>query len=177
MSHTGHLLFYFVVICRDFKASNVLIKFNCSCKNPLTCPCHDKCRVVICDFDAAIRMSDLDELPPTSVLGSGRHIQSSDLYQCLLVGTTGFRAPECAFEIHSNDPGAFSPPISCRCDIFSFGVFCLRFFIAEDGPRSQKTLAMLLLGYHVRKSSVKRVMKPKRIDLPPEKVDKIMKVY
>ncbi len=158
----------------------MLIRFHCSCKkksqNPLTCPCHEKCRIVICDFDAAIQLSDLDELSPASILSSGRHVEGSSLYQCLLVGTTGFRAPECAFEALANDPKAFSPPISCRCDMFSFGVFCLRFFVAEDGPRHQKTLATLLLGYHLKKSRPRKSGMPRRVEVTPEKMDEILKV-
>ncbi len=42
----------------------------------------------------------------------------------------------------------FSPPISTRCDIFSFGVLCLRLMIGEEGPERQKTIAMMLLNYY-----------------------------
>ena len=118
-------------------------------------------------------MTDLDELPPANTLGTSRNASSSNVFQNLLVETTSFRAPECAFEALSNDPAAFTPPVSCRCDIFSFGGFCLRFFVAKDGPRNQKTLAILLLGYHIQKSAVKR---PKSIDVTVQKVEETLKV-
>jgi len=118
-------------------------------------------------------MTDLDELPSASTLGTSRNTSSSNVFQNLLVGTTGFRAPECAFEVLSNHPAAFTPPVSCRCDIFSFGVFCLRFFVAEDGPRCQRTLAILLLGYHIQKSTPRN---PKSINVTVQKVEETLKV-
>ena len=142
-------------IHRDFKASNVLLKITCNCPNPLVCTCRDKYSVVVADFDASVQLDDLNQLPPTTLLTTRNGQEACcSIYQCIPVGTRGFRAPECAFEIISNSPDAYSPPISCRSDMFSFGVFCLRFFTREDSPKTQKTLAMMMLNYYQEKGLV-----------------------
>ena len=133
---------------------------------------------MICDFDAAVQLDHLDQFQPVTILPSGRSVKAGySLYQCLPVGTNGFRAPECAFEIHANHPDAFSPPICCRCDMFSFGIFCLRFFVGEEGPKRQKVLAMLLLSYYMKKGLVEGRTKGVQIKIPSERVEKMLKVW
>lgn len=133
---------------RDVKASNVLIKSQCPCENLLLCSCDAKCKLALCDFDATVELDAQDQLPPVS-FSSNQTLQSlAPQFHCIAVGTDGFRAPECSMHITANSASAFSPPISSRCDIFSFGVLCLRLMVGEEGPYRQKVQAMLLLHYH-----------------------------
>ena len=140
-------------IRRDFKASNVLLKITCSCLNPLVCTCRDKYSVVVADFDASVQLDDLNQLPPTDIQISRNGKKSYSCYRWLPLGTIGFRAPECAFHVISSTQIIY-PPISSQCDMFSFGAFCLGFFIGKNGPKSQKHMAMMLLSYYQEKGSV-----------------------
>ena len=48
----------------------------------------------------------------------------------------------------ANTPTAFSPPLTTKTDIYSFGIFAMRLMISTDTPYSQRSMAMLLLYYH-----------------------------
>ena len=130
---------------RDIKGSNILLKFFCSCNNPLDCACTSKYQVVITDFDAAIELDKQDQLFPSSSALNHTH---TPRYQCIPVGTNGFRAPECSMHIVTNSPNAFSPPISTKCDLWSLGVLVCRMLVGYEGPYSQRDMAMLVLRYH-----------------------------
>ena len=134
---------------RDIKGSNILLKFFCSCSNPLECGCDSKYQVQICDFDAAIELDENEQLPPTQV---GSRISSSRLscnhYVTVPVGTNGFRSPECSMLAISNVTDVFYPPITTRSDIWSLGILTLRILIGATGPSSQREMALLLLHYY-----------------------------
>ena len=134
---------------RDIKGSNILLKFFCSCTNPLECGCDSKCQVQICDFDAAIELDENEQLPPTQV---GSRISSSrpsyNHYVTVPVGTNGFRSPECSMLAISNVTDVFYPPITTRSDIWSLGILTLRILIGATGPSSQREMALLLLHYY-----------------------------
>ena len=133
---------------RDIKGSNILLKFFCSCTNPLECGCDSKYQVQICDFDAAIELDENERLPPTQV---GSRISSRPSYNHYIsvpVGTNGFRSPECSMLAISNVTDVFYPPINTRSDIWSFGILTLRILIGATGPSSQREMALLLLHYY-----------------------------
>jgi hypothetical protein len=127
---------------RDVKGSNILLKFDCVCTNPLECGCDTKYQVQICDFDAAIELDTNERIPCTS--SSSSRMQ----YVCVPVGTNGFRSPECSMLVVSNSSDTFSPPINTRCDIWSLGILTIRMLIGATGPSSQREMALLLLYYH-----------------------------
>ena len=159
---------------RDIKASNVLLKFNCSCDNPLLCPCEVKYSVYLCDYDAAVQLDHNGQLPPTAL----HSLQAiAPQYHCVPVGTNGFRAPECSIHTTANSPNAFSPPIGTPCDVFSFGTLCLRMMLGEEGPYRQRALAMLLLNYHQTQRCVEgRWRKGRQQRVSTATVEKILKV-
>ena len=160
---------------RDVKASNILLKFYCTCTQPLECSCDTKYTLAICDFDAAVQLDENDQLPPVSL--STSHVATSPQYHCIGVGTNCFRAPECSMHVVTNSPGAFSPPISTRCDIFSFGVLCLRLMTGEEGPDRQKTMAMLLLHYYQSENLVEGSRKGGGFNIYTDQINDILKVY
>ena len=145
------------IVHRDLKSSNIL-KFHCSCEHPLECSCEVKYVLVICDFDAAIQLDSNDQLPPASFSSSQLSAQQllamAPQYHCIPVGTNGFRAPESSMHITSSSPDCFSPPISTKCDVFSFGVLCLWLMVGKEGPESQKSLSMTLLHYYQSRNLV-----------------------
>ena len=69
-------------------------------------------------------------------------------FEIIPVGTNGFRSPESSMHTIANTPAAFSPPLSTRTDIYSFGILALRLMISTDTPYSQRSMAILLLHYH-----------------------------
>ena len=48
----------------------------------------------------------------------------------------------------ANTPEVFSPLLSTKTDIYSFGILAMRLMISTDTPYSQRSMAMLLLYYH-----------------------------
>ena len=158
---------------RDLKASNILLKINCSCDNVILCTCKTKYEVVICDFDAAVQLDVHSQLQAVVFSPSQTMQALAPQYHSLPVGTNGFRAPECSMHVTANTPDAFSPPISTQCDMFSFGVLCLRLMIGEEGPYRQKVLATLLLHYHQSIGAVEGVWKTR---LRCDDIDGILKV-
>lgn len=160
---------------RDLKASNVLLKLHCSCKNPILCSCTAKFEVVLCDFDAAVQLDIHDQLQPVTFSSSQTMQAIAPQYHSVPVGTTGFRAPECSMYTTANSPDAFSPRVSTQCDIFSFGVLCQRLMIGEEGPHRQRTLALLLLHYHQNVGSVEGRWKT-GLTVSKTTVEKVLKV-
>lgn len=159
---------------RDVKSSNVLLKFSCGCDNPLFCSCQPKYDVVLCDFDAAVQLDSNCLLPITPMQTL---LAIAPQYHCVPVGTNGFRAPECSMHVIANYPDAFSPPVSTRCDVFSFGVLCVRLMVGEEGPYRQRSLAMLLLFYHQSKRCVEGRWRRNRQRVPLAVVEDILKVH
>ena len=133
---------------RDIKGSNILLKFYCSCSNPLECGCDSKYQVQICDFDAAIELDENEHLPPTQVGSRVASRPSHTQYVCVPVGTTGFRSPECSMLVVTGTPDTFSPPITTRSDIWSLGILTVKMLIGTNGPGSQRQMALLLLHYY-----------------------------
>ena len=133
---------------RDIKGSNILLKFFCSCTNPLECGCDSKYQVQICDFDAAIELDENEQLPPTQVGSRISSWPSYNHYISVPVGTNGFRSPECSMLAISNVTDVFYPPITTRSDIWSLGILTLRILIGATGPSSQREMALLLLHYY-----------------------------
>ncbi|XP_064401598.1 uncharacterized protein LOC135347510 isoform X2 [Halichondria panicea] len=132
-------------IHRDVKASNVLIKFFCNCDNPVQCSCDVKYQVVICDFDAALELDSSSRIPPTTTHSSRSQAKQ---YEIVPVGTNGFRSPESSMLMIANSPDAFSPPLSTKADIYSFGILSMRLMMSTDTPYSQRAMSTLLLYYH-----------------------------
>ena len=125
---------------RDIKGSNILLKFYCSCSNPLECGCDSKYQVQICDFDAAIELDENEQLPPTQV-GSrtSSHLPHTQ-YTCVPVSTTGFRSPECSMLAIANSPESHLHP--SQQEVISGRLEFLH------GPSSQRQMALLLLHYY-----------------------------
>lgn len=161
---------------RDLKASNILVRFHCPCDNPLFCSCDTKYNVVLCDFDAAVQLDARDHLPPVSFPIYQTMQAIAPQYHCIPVGTNGFRAPECSMQVTANSPDAFLPPISTKCDMFSFGILCLRLMIGEEGPYRQKVLAMLLLHYHQSARHVEGSWGNRGLRVSSRKVQDLLKV-
>ena len=138
------------IIHRDVKASNVLIKMLCSCDNPLTCVCSQKCSVKISDFDAALELDSTGSLQPTiiparssnSAPGSNGGVRR--VYQISPVGTDGYRSPESFQLVLSNDASAFNPPLTMKSDIWSVGLILLRMLNGSNGPTSQQKVSNCL---------------------------------
>ena len=142
---------------RDIKGSNILLKFYCSCSNPLECGCDSKYQVQICDFDAAIELNENEQLPPIQV---GSRTYPHTQYVCVPVGTTGFRSPECSMLIVTGSLDAFSPPITTRSDIWSLGILTIKMLIGTNGPGSQRQMALLLLHYYQQRYMHEGLHKP-----------------
>ena len=127
------------VIHRDMKASNILIKMFCECENLLTCTCTYKYSVCIADFDAAVILDSNGSIPPTSV---SNHNQLSpaqrNIYQIVPVGTDGYRAPESAQMVVSNDLSILDPPLTVKADIWSVGLVMIRMLNGANGPTKQQ---------------------------------------
>lgn len=165
--HTAH---------RDVKASNILLKLHCSCKNPILCSCAEKMEVVICDFDAAVQLDVHNQLQPVSFSTSQTMQAIAPQFHSAPVGTNGFRAPECSMYTTANSPNAFSPMVSTHCDIFSFGLLCLRLMVGEEGPYRQRPIALLLLRYHQSVGSVEGRWGEAALEIPVSAVEKELKV-
>ena len=161
---------------RDVKASNVLLKLHCPCKNPILCSCADKYQVVICDFDAAAQLDVHDQLQPVTFSMSQTMQAIAPQYHSAPVGTNGFRAPECSIYTTANSPDAFSPGVSTRCDVFSFGLLCQRLMIGEEGPYRQRALALLLLYYHQSQGFVEGRWGKMNLEVSDSTVEKLLKV-
>ncbi len=69
-------------------------------------------------------------------------------YEIVPVGTNGFRSPESSMLMIANSPDAFSPPLSTKADIYSFGILSMRLMMSTDTPYSQRAMSTLLLYYH-----------------------------
>ena len=80
--------------------------------------------------------------------GAHTHIQANTHVEIVPVGTNGFRSPESSMHTTANTSAAFSPPLTTKTDIYSFGILAMRLMISTDTPYSQKSMAMLLLYYH-----------------------------
>ena len=72
-------------------------------------------------------------------------------FEIVPVGTNGFRSPESSMQTIANTSAAFSPPLTSKTDIYSFGILALRLMISTDTPYSQRSMAILLLHYHQMK--------------------------
>ena len=161
---------------RDVKASNILLKLHCSCKNPILCSCADKMGVVICDFDAAVQLDVRNQLQPVSFSTSQTMQAIAPQYHSAAVGTNGFRAPECSMYTTANSPDAFSPGVTTKCDIFSFGLLCQRLMIGEEGPYRQRAIALLLLRYHQNMGCAEGRWGKSGLEIPESAVEKELKV-
>ena len=137
------------IIHRDMKASNILIKMFCECENLLTCTCTYKYSVCIADFDAAVTLDSNGSIPPMPIPNHNRLPPSQrNIYQVVPVGTDGYRAPESAQMIISNDLSILDPPLTVKADIWSVGLLMIRMLNGANGPtRQQKVSDLTLLGY------------------------------
>lgn len=116
-------------------ASNILVKLQCSCEEPLTCRCSNKCRVVLSDFDSSCELDHHNQLTPIrTVMGP----VFKEVYYVAPVGTNGFRPPESSLQTITNHHNAIIPSLTTAADIWSFGILLLRLLIGADGPSSQR---------------------------------------
>ena len=76
------------------------------------------------------------------------HTHTHTQFEIVPVGTNGFRSPESSMHTIANTPEVFSPPLTTKTDIYSFGILAMRLMISTDTPYSQRSMAMLLLHYH-----------------------------
>ena len=99
--------------------------------------------------------------------------------QVVPVGTNGFRAPECSMSIIANSPEALSPPVTTKCDIYSFGILSLRLFISTETPHSQRAMAMMILHYQQKRKLKEGSIDKRRhnfLKVQQEDIDKLLKV-
>ena len=161
---------------RDIKGSNILLKFFCSCTNPLECGCDTKYQVHICDFDAAVELDESERLPLTQIGSRTSSRPSHTQYISVPVGTNGFRSPECSMLAIANAPDAFSPPITTRCDIWSVGILTVRMLIGATGPSNQRDMALLLLHYHRQRYMHEGLHRPGYLEVDRLVTDKLLNV-
>lgn len=134
------------VIHRDMKASNILIKMFCNCDNPLTCICQEKFSVHIADFDAAVELSAQGSLHPTPLqYRQPSHTSYGEvLFQIVPVGTDGYRAPESAQTVLSNDLSLLDPALTVKADIWSLGLILMRMLNGANGPTRQQKVRIYI---------------------------------
>ena len=136
------------VVHRDMKASNILIKMLCVCDNPLTCNCKNKCLVKIADFDASLELDSSGLLQPSpSITQQPFHHKHQDIYHVRPVGTDGYRAPESAQEIVSNNLSVLMPPVTVKADIWAVGLIVMRMLSGYSGPTKQQQVSFIQVYY------------------------------
>ena len=144
------------IIHRDAKASNVLIKMLCSCDNPLTYVCSQKCSVIISDFDVALELDSTRLLQATTLTAIARASNSAPgsnggvrrVYQISPVGTDGYHSPESFQLVLSNDASGFNPPLTMKSDIWSVGLILLRMLHGSNGHTSQQKVGNEITLFH-----------------------------
>ncbi len=93
------------------------------------------------------------------------------------MGTNGFRSPEFSMLMIANSPEAFSPPLSTKADIYSFGILSMRLMMSTDTPYSQRAMSTLLLYYHQSRGvSEGRLKRPSVWRVDERTVLKLLKV-
>ncbi len=98
-------------------------------------------------------------------------------YEIVPVGTNGFRSPESSMLMIANSPEAFSPPLSTKADIYSFGILSMRLMMSTDTPYSQRAMSTLLLYYHQNRGvSEGRLKRPSVWRVDERTVLKLLKV-
>ena len=126
------------IVHRDLKASNILLTFHCSCYNPMTCTCTNKCDVQLADFDSAVQLNEDGALPATH---ASKTDQNQRTFTIVPVGTNGYRPPESSQLIISNDVRCITPGVTTKADIWSFGVLMMRMLNGAYGPASQREVS------------------------------------
>ena len=126
------------IVHRDLKSSNVLLKFHCSCSNPLMCTCSKKCDVQLADFDSAIQLTKDGLLPASNGHKSDSNQQT---FAVVPVGTMGYRPPESSQLIISNSVDVLSPPVCTKSDMWSFSVLMLKMVSGRYGPATQREVS------------------------------------
>ena len=119
---------------------------------------------------------ELHKCPTLLLVANSSFIQ----VQVVPVGTNGFRAPECGMSIIANSPEALSPPVTTKCDIYSFGILSLRLFISTETPHSQRATAMMILRYHQERRLKQGSIDKRRhnfMRVQQEDIDKLLKVH
>lgn len=65
------------IVHRDVKASNILVRMDCECHNPLVCVCRKQPDIVLSDFDASLELSKDGTLEPDPPRASTLGFQAS----------------------------------------------------------------------------------------------------
>ena len=127
------------VIHRDLKASNILLTLHCTCCNPMTCMCTNKCDVQLADFDSAVQLNEDGLLPASQTSKTDQNLKT---FAIIPVGTTGYRPPESSQLIITNDISSITPGVTTKSDIWSFGVLMMRMLNGAYGPTSQREVSI-----------------------------------
>ncbi len=120
---------------RDVKASNIMLKMNCSC-SPIACDCASKFSVKLGDFDSAGTLPGGNIQDPTGYL-----IKYASV---LPLGTPGYRAPEVSMHIVLSGP--YETLYTAAVDMWSFGCLLLNICIGKTAAIKQREEAALLLS-------------------------------
>ena len=124
---------------RDIKASNIMMKMQCSC-SPLACKCSFKFKVELGDFDSSGTVPGLGITEPTD--------QIIKFASILPLGTPGYRAPEVSMHITLSGP--YETLYTTSVDMWSFGSLALNVCIGKTAALKQREEACLLLSKNNR---------------------------
>ena len=75
------------IVHRDVKSSNIQVKMDCDCYNPLVCVCRRRPGIILSDFDASLELGKdgmIQPDPPRPVLLGSRISSTVSSFECVI---------------------------------------------------------------------------------------------